>query len=249
MSFRSFFIGNSQAKGLGNLNPLLWADKEIVHSGGLVSQWTDRSGNGNHLIASIESIKPDYSAAYGGSIYFDGTNTYLVVPDSEATFKCLHDGTGATIFINLKFDESDLPANRCMIDTGGSLDTLTGQYFYINFNEDIGVSPSKSVGGQRVYSYVTAYDSFLDGNMHFNRIEYEHLRAGNDSVNTIDGANTWGGETTNAPTTADATNALRLGLTVSGSQPFKGNMNHISIFDRILTATEIAQVEAYINSL
>lgn len=82
-----------------------YRDDSIVSSGGFVSQWTDKSGNGIHLLQNSAISKPEVDpAAIGGhdAIIGDGSNDYLL---STATFtlarpyhifgvmKCAYDGT------------------------------------------------------------------------------------------------------------------------------------------------------------
>lgn len=66
------------------LSPLGWWDAKdystITESGGAVSQWSDKSGNSNHVLQSNGSYKPTYSAtgfASAPSILFDGTDDFL----------------------------------------------------------------------------------------------------------------------------------------------------------------------------
>ena len=72
---------------LSNLE--LWLDASdsstITESSGLVSQWSDKSGNNNHATQSTTASKPILN---GDSIKFDGTDDSLslahgVVPDSN----------------------------------------------------------------------------------------------------------------------------------------------------------------------
>jgi hypothetical protein len=62
----------------------LWLDaadaSTITESGGLVSQWNDKSGNGRNAAAASPSNRPTYSAtAFNGSptLIFNGTTDYL----------------------------------------------------------------------------------------------------------------------------------------------------------------------------
>lgn len=75
--------------GIGSSgNNVLWLDASYgaTQSGGLVSQWNDRSGNSNHALlpGTIPTAKPAYvSASVNGypSLDFDGTDDQLWVSD------------------------------------------------------------------------------------------------------------------------------------------------------------------------
>jgi len=76
--------------GIGtSANNVLWlsANFGVTQSGGLVSQWNDRSGNNNHALlpGSIPTAKPSYVAnSVNGypSLDFDGTDDQLWVTDN-----------------------------------------------------------------------------------------------------------------------------------------------------------------------
>lgn len=68
-------------------NLLLWLDAadtaSITESGGLVSSWNDKSGNGHHATQSTGTRKPvTNSRTVNGlnCLDFDGTNDYLILP-------------------------------------------------------------------------------------------------------------------------------------------------------------------------
>lgn len=75
--------------GIGSsLNNVLWlsANFGVTQSGGLVSQWNDRSGNSNHALlpGSIPTAKPSYVASSVNgypSLDFDGIDDQLWVTD------------------------------------------------------------------------------------------------------------------------------------------------------------------------
>jgi len=249
--YRNFVIGTSQGQdqAFKALAPKLWVDRFLVQSGGKVSQWTDRSGNGNHFIQSSEANKPDYSSSFGGSLHFDGTIKYMDVLGSTGLFNYLHNGAGGTLFLNISFNDiGSISANQTILDNGGSSTARVGQYIYASTSELLGISPTRGIGGTRTYNYTTSYLALLDQSINLNRFEYQDARAGNDALNDIIGFE-WGGETQLSPSVADATDDLRLGAYATGGNYLNAKVNHISIFDRILTAEEITTAETYINSL
>ncbi|MDF7822764.1 Ig-like domain-containing protein [Pontiellaceae bacterium B12227] len=75
----STLILSALAHGAG-YNPDIWLDASdastIQFSGGLVQQWNDKSGNGNHAIAPASTNRPTYDSVKG-SIEFDGIDDGL----------------------------------------------------------------------------------------------------------------------------------------------------------------------------
>jgi len=57
----------------------LWTDTSdpttIIESGGFISQWSDKSGNGNHLKQAVGASQPSLDG--DGSILFNGVNQFL----------------------------------------------------------------------------------------------------------------------------------------------------------------------------
>lgn len=98
-----------------------WYDAQdaasITQSSGAVSQWTDKSGNGNNATQGTAGNKPSYSATgWNGTkpgITFDGTNDYL----TTATTIPYNGATGVAIWVAAR---STGTAARAMIGGQGS---------------------------------------------------------------------------------------------------------------------------------
>ena len=74
-------------------NLALWLDASdnttVTHSSNAVSQWSDKSGQANHLLQSDSNKKPAYSNNGLNSLptlSFDGTSDYLELADGSPTF-------------------------------------------------------------------------------------------------------------------------------------------------------------------
>lgn len=68
-----------------------WQDSSdaasITSSGGFVSQWSDKSGNGNHAVQATGAYQPQTGLrTLGGNnaLYFDGANDHLTIPGMAA---------------------------------------------------------------------------------------------------------------------------------------------------------------------
>lgn len=67
------------------LGPILWADASdattITLNGSTVSQWSDKSGNGRHLVQATAAAQPTYNATtYNNkpAVIFDGTSDVML---------------------------------------------------------------------------------------------------------------------------------------------------------------------------
>ena len=83
----------------------LWLDGEdtsnITQSGGLVSQWSDKSGNGRHFTQGTSANQPTSGTRRLNNrnvLNFDGINDLLFCPSSEGLFNYFHNNTGGTAF-------------------------------------------------------------------------------------------------------------------------------------------------------
>lgn len=110
-----------------SLSPLAWwyahADY-ITESGGAVSQWSDRSGNGNHLTQSNASLKPTFSSTgwngSKGAVTFDGSLDRLAA--SSGTIVSAFDGEDKPQTVFMALEWLDLDADQGIAewhDSGG----------------------------------------------------------------------------------------------------------------------------------
>lgn len=118
--------GGASSRGLGQFtgNPTaptspvagyhLWLDADnaasfTYSSGSVVSQWTDRSANAFTFTTPLgTSNQPSRTGTQNSksTVVFDGSNDYLKSTAAKSTWKYLHDGTGATVFIVAKSNEA-----------------------------------------------------------------------------------------------------------------------------------------------
>jgi len=84
LTLRKEFVWNESIWNPSMVQPSLWLDaadtSTVAQSGGSVSQWNDKSGNGRNVTQSIEASKPTLLAdGIGGhpSLEFDGVNDQL----------------------------------------------------------------------------------------------------------------------------------------------------------------------------
>jgi hypothetical protein len=105
----------------------------LVAADGAVARWEDKSGNARHMTQSTAGSRPARKTAIQGGLdvlRFDGSNDFMSVASSTATFKFLH-STNSTIFLVLDSNESGFGAILSTYDTasvnvGISLETANG---------------------------------------------------------------------------------------------------------------------------
>ena len=117
----------------------LWLDSSVASSftfssGSVVSRWKDISGNNHSFTTAAVANQPSRSGTQNSlsTVVFDGTNDYLKVTSSAATWKYMHDGTPNTLFVVMKNTAPETvgtPSSRWALST-----TLTEGGFQINFD-------------------------------------------------------------------------------------------------------------------
>lgn len=100
-------VARSAGRWTGNWTPAniataLWLDaadsSSITESGGAVSQWNDKSGNGRNATQSTNGNQPTYNATQEngkGAVIFNGSSRQLTFPESNASGYPLKFGTAS----------------------------------------------------------------------------------------------------------------------------------------------------------
>jgi hypothetical protein len=86
----------------------------LVAADGGVARWEDKSGNSRHMTQATSGSRPARKTAIQGGLdvlRFDGSNDFMSVASSTATFKFLHDGD-ATVFAVYKWTAPGGAPNR-----------------------------------------------------------------------------------------------------------------------------------------
>jgi hypothetical protein len=164
--------GGASSRGLGQFqgNPTaptspvagyhLWLDAAnagsfTYSSGTIVSQWTDRSANAFTFTTPLGTAnQPSRSGTQNSksTVVFDGSNDYLKSTAANSTWKYLHDGTGATIFVVAKSNEA-VPGDYD--SRNGILTTREGDVGF-SVNYETGYTPTKikfEIGDANVSSF------------------------------------------------------------------------------------------------
>lgn len=135
----------------------------LVAADGTVKRWEDKSGNDRHATEGTNGPQRK-TAIQGGKdvLRFDGSNDFLSIPSSTATFTFLHDGD-STIFAVYKWTNPAAdPKRRVLFSTALNNESIvgtTGTAFWMrnDFGDTAPFSKMQmlavSTGGTRINSY------------------------------------------------------------------------------------------------
>ena len=217
-------------------DPVLWLDAKDSNTltvfGSSVSQWNDKSGNGNHAVQSIGSSQPSYDGT--PKITFDGVNDFLDLSDATGL-----DITGKlTMFIVAEIDPT---AGVCYLLARNGADSSEIQYASLFFPDtdsfalylnggDRDRSPIYTFGTKAIVSSI--YDKalpevFLNGSSD---------GSGTYSLDLTTRTNMFIGARSNA-----ADGSLRTLF-------LKGSISEIIIYPDALTTLQRTTVESYLSA-
>jgi len=215
---------------------VVWLDasdtsaSNIMESGGLVSQWSDKSGLGNHVTQGTGSLQPITNSVTINSlnaIDFDGVDDLL-------NNTSLQDFTTITIFIVAEYRDDASDVTQCPIDLSPGSGSNQGVTLRTTFGTIQSVA-AKTSGGTTVSPGVVILDQailhrvIIDGTNHTYNINRDEL------TGSIVGG-----------TLANTISCLDVGHQFgSGSFYMDGPIGEVIIYDRALTPAEIIQIENY----
>ena len=213
-------------------NPVLWLDASdsssiTVETG--VSNWSDKSYNGNDVVQSDTSKQPVLS---GSSVIFDGIDDYLFVADNVT----LSPSTELTFFV--VFTDSDLTDEGNFLSKAynasyrGRIDNTGNARLIIKTDGGLLTPASSNTPVSQDTRYIISY-------------RYEagvSITAELDGVNIIDVANT---DTVGID---DSTDSLFVGSARATSEFFHGIINEVIIYNNALSDSERANVTRHLKN-
>lgn len=221
----------------------LWLDandsETITESGGLVSSWADKSGNGNNATQSSDSKKPSIGSILQNNINvltFDGS-------DILNLNSALTELYGACSVFIIGEGDSDMPAgaNTFLYSGPGA---SSGHYFYTYISQSNGYfnwDTNTSFGGYNL----TIANNYKDNNFHLfcgqknadNSTPYLAVDSGtpNSSVSTVSLAGS-----------PDITNIGGTLYNSSEIQFLKGNIGEIIVCNYVLSTANRQKMEGYL---
>jgi len=142
LALRSNVGGGFSLTDVSGLQAWYKFDTDISVSSGRVTQWSDQSGNGNHMTNTTATNKrPEYSTFFsGGAVSFETHGGYL---ESASTFGGTNEFT-AFLRVSVPFDSSVTKINPLLTGQStndaisiGNLSFLTGSYYsFVGNNSD-----------------------------------------------------------------------------------------------------------------
>ena len=220
------FAGSTAAPGGVGTGLNVWLKPEfgIIRDGsGLVSEWQDSSGNGNHCVQTTESRKPNYQANRFGKlpgVCFTGDD-WLASPAGMST-------GSYTKVVRVLMDDFTFP-NGNILSSGATSGVRHAIYM-------AGTTQPRIWHGS---PFVTSSASILAGRGHVIVATYD----GSAKLGKIylDGVLTGSGTTSS--NTADV--SFQLGA-IGGGSFMKGAIGEAIIYNRVLTDPERTSVESYL---
>jgi hypothetical protein len=231
----------------------------LVAADGAIARWEDKSGNARHMTQGTSGSRPTRKTTIKNSLdvlRFDGSNDFMSVASSTATFKFLH-STNSTIFFVLDSNESGFAPFLSTYDTasvnvGISLETNNGS----GTADKVQHRVARGVGDTGAAGQITG-NAFLGSS--FNVISVvtqpaDATAANRSSIRRNGGTAATGNTNTDAPSSANSTYNLSLAtdnyLGVGGGNASYSSMDiaEIIIYNSALSNTDRALVESYLMS-
>ncbi|MEE9159939.1 MAG: hypothetical protein V3U60_16330 [Gammaproteobacteria bacterium] len=243
--FDGQYDGIKNRLGMGAFSPnqlaglSLWLDADdastITEAGGSVSQWDDKSGNGNDATQTTEASKPTtgISTINGlNALDFDGDDDWLI-------------GASGTISISLSDHTIFFVAH---------LDTLDELQCFINWNDNTGSTNRElfcfvlASGNLNVNGTIGSSTIIGDDLQNTDMLVSINVNPGMTMVTRLDGVQ----KTSNAISLVSSADAFSIAAEFdAGSVP--GNFTNIKVgeiimYDRNLSASETQAIEGYLSS-
>ena len=226
----------------------LWLDaadtSTISLSGSAVTQWDDKSGNAYNFTQGTGANRPSSGTRTQNGlnvIDFDGTNDLLTTTAAKSAFNFLHYLT-STIFQVVKLDTT-AAVQGIMGAQGGSPNQIGYVQFNIGTDEYIGAGAGAS-------PYVYQIIQTIGTTARYNTLKSDPANAtvGNRALVSLNGAAFTGGNTANnTAVSSNSTSTLSVGdAGTSGGIPLDGFIGEILIYDTILSAGDITDVQTYL---
>ncbi len=194
-----------------------------------VDQWTDLSGNGNHVVQATTGLQPSYTA---GGVEFDGVDDVLIAP-AATSMENLWSGGGYCLFVVRPDSDGEADQGR-IFDIDGTTDFFCESEAggFIRFRMTVTFSGTNAGFRSTV--------SIPVGATSINEVSYDADNVANVPSWRFNGA-VLANSVVTTPTgavTSDAGNALNIGNNVISSRTLDGGLFAFAMYTSIPTATE-----------
>lgn len=259
---QNYLINKYDLNNPGNTvcGPVLWlkADAGVYTDAGItpatngqpVQQWNDQSGNGNDVTQTNNPNKPVFitqDASAAPALYFDGANGNMFL--NNTTSNLVSSGSARTVFVAARRNCSAhgsgvLGGTLFTFRRGGLINTLT--YGANSYGAPVYIySDNNGVGNNNAAVNGSAIDSAFSPVV----ITYKVPAAGGQLQCNINGIS----QTVNQGSGSVTAETGSTGFTVGDREDqvdldWTGWIYEVIVYNRTLTGTEIAQVEAYLRN-
>ncbi len=228
----ALFTGRAHAQALpvtSGLRLHLKADLGVTASGGTVSAWADQSGNGFHVEQATATMRPAFTAnAANGkpALTLDGTDDFL---QSNASVDLLGAQTSYSYFIVAK------PATT---------QKAYADLFDYSHNSSVRFVVQQDAGQTNKF-YNNGYATQQLYPTAFNLLTGTHVNGGT-VMSRANGVNEL--TATSSTNSFGTPSAFRVGNWINSGREFTGQIAEVVMYNRVLTASEITQVETYLDT-
>lgn len=212
----------------------LRADQGVTQSGGVVSQWSDLSGNGNNASQATSGSRPTVVSnvingkpviRFDGSQWLNGSANDVIANDYTIITVMKYDSFSEGVAVPVRV-KSSVGAREVFVTQG----TIYGQYSAKRGQTQFSVTPAITLGQFGVAEYVYGGGTNYGTSSNF-LTSYNGTVLGNySSVGTAGGT----------------ANANVIGQTASGANMLNGDFAELLIFNRALGETERKKVQFYL---
>lgn len=196
------------------------------------NSWADLSGNNNTGTLS----GPTFSSANVGSIAFDGTDDIVTVSNPTtirnqnfAVSVWVNPLTQNTAIISMiDFDHATVPSQGWVLQ---SEDATTNRYYYLAWHDGSQFQPVSGFGaGLGIQVTTSAWQNIV------------YSKNGTSLLGYLNGAQVYNRTATSSTVNYTSGRNFRIGSCIGvSSRVFKGNISHVSIYNRALSAIEVLE--------
>jgi hypothetical protein len=225
----------------------------LVAADGGVARWEDKSGNARHATQATAANRPARKTAVQGGrdvLRFDGSNDFLSVPSSTATFKFLH-SADSTVFAVFKSGTTANPGHSyyAILYTFNSQEIQVG-YGLATFDESpsndaIELVVGRGVSGIAVQAIANnGFPSNVFGVASFVTKPTDGVASNRASYRRNGGSAVASNTATNGVSTANSQGNLTIGnVTATFSTYLNGDIAEIIVYNSALSDANRALVE------
>jgi hypothetical protein len=229
-------------------------DSRVVTGAG-VSQWTDKSGAGRHVVQATDAARPpivDPDARFGGraAIAPDGAAVdpdFLKATAAASDFSFLHNGAGGTVFA-VVYTLAGTTGSRALIDTCNASGANVGFCLFRGGTTDSNGTLTAVVaagGGVNAVSHTTGAGTFNPGVAFVLCWTYGEGASPTEWELRLNRAATASGNSTAAPSASAPLDTLCVARLTTSTLQWRGAIAEIALYNRRLATAELQQLETY----